>query len=116
MFLAVTMARYSHLPKQEHLKTMFRIFGYLKNHLKGAIKFDLSIPEIKSSSINKWKELYPDALEKMPDRYPVPKGKDLALTAGVDADHAHDLETRWSATGVILFLNKTPIKWYSKER
>ena len=62
MFPAITMARYSHLPKQGHLKTMFRIFGYLKNHSKGAIRFDLRIPEIKSVWINKWKELYPDAL------------------------------------------------------
>ena len=36
------------------------------------------------------------------------------LTIYVAADHAHDLLTRRSVTGILVFLNKTPIKWFSK--
>ena len=32
----------------------------------------------------------------------------------VDADHAHDIETRRSVTAALFFLHGTPVKWYSK--
>jgi hypothetical protein len=34
----------------------------------------------------------------------------------VDADHAHDLVTRRSVSGILLFVNNMPIKWYSKRQ
>jgi len=34
----------------------------------------------------------------------------------VDADHAHDLETRRSVSGVMFFINGTLLKWYSKRQ
>jgi hypothetical protein len=34
----------------------------------------------------------------------------------VDADHAHDVATRRSVTGIVLFVNKTPVKWISKRQ
>ena len=33
-----------------------------------------------------------------------------------DADHAHDILTRRSVTGVLLFLNNTPVKWISQRQ
>jgi hypothetical protein len=36
------------------------------------------------------------------------------MTVYVDADHAHDLVTRRSITGILVMLNKTPIRWVSK--
>jgi hypothetical protein len=47
---------------------------------------------------------------------PVTKGKSVHITTYFDADHAHDLETRRSVTGVMIFLNKTPVQWYSKRQ
>ena len=40
-----------------------------------------------------WDELYPDAKEDLPDDMPPPKGKEIKLTAVVDADHARDKVT-----------------------
>ena len=40
----------------------------------------------------------------------------MLITGYVDADHAHDLVTRRSVTGVLILLNNTPIKWYSKRQ
>ena len=45
-----------------------------------------------------------------------PKGRAARLTVYVDADHAHDQVTRRSITGIIVFLNNTPIRWYSKRQ
>lgn len=37
-------------------------------------------------------------------------------TCYVDADHAHDTVPRRSVTGIIIMVNKTPIKWISKRQ
>jgi hypothetical protein len=38
------------------------------------------------------------------------------MTIYVDADHAHDLFTRRSITGILIILNNTPIRWISKRQ
>ena len=40
----------------------------------------------------------------------------MLIIVYVDAYHAHDLVTRHSVTDALLFLNNTPIKWYSKRQ
>jgi len=39
LFAAITMARYSAVPREGHLKVALRIIAYLKYHGKGAIRF-----------------------------------------------------------------------------
>jgi hypothetical protein len=36
------------------------------------------------------------------------------MTVYVDADHAHNLVTRRSITGILVVLNNTPIRWIYK--
>ena len=69
-----------------------------------------------TTAYDTWKEFYPDATEDMPDNMPEPLGKPVKLTVFVDADHAHDKVTRRSVTGVVLFVNGTPIRWISKRQ
>jgi hypothetical protein len=38
------------------------------------------------------------------------------MTVYVDADHAHDLVTRRSITGILVMLYNTPIRWISKHQ
>jgi hypothetical protein len=38
------------------------------------------------------------------------------MTVYVDTDHAHDLVTRISITGILVILNNTPIRWVSKRQ
>ena len=63
-----------------------------------------------------WDEMYPDAVEDLPPEAPKPKGKPVRLTIYVDANHAHDLVTRRSVTGIVLLLNNTPIRWVCKRQ
>lgn len=118
MFAATTMARYNHAPRAGHLKVMLRIFGYLKYHIKGAIRIDTSYPPVPETTASPeyWKKLYPEAAEKIPDTYPEALGKPVQLWLEFDSDHAHDLETRRSVTGVLLFINNTLVKWYCKRQ
>ena len=34
----------------------------------------------------------------------------------VDANHAHDYDTRRSVSGIVILLNNTPVKWYCKRQ
>ena len=97
---------------------MLRIFGYWKGYLKFGIIIDTKerpLQDVEDIAVN-WKEQYPGATEELPKDMPTPKGKEVKITVYVDADHAHDLVTRRSVTGIILFINNTPVKWYSKRQ
>lgn len=56
-----------------------------------------------------WDEFYPDAKEELPPNMPEPWGKPVQITSYKDADHAHAQVTRRSVTGILLFINNTPI-------
>ena len=47
---------------------------------------------------------------------PYPKLNPIRIATFVDTDHAHDIETRHSFTGVFMFLNKNSIHWYSRRQ
>ena len=47
---------------------------------------------------------------------PEPRGNAVDITCFVDADHAGNRITRRSHTGVIIFVNMSPIIWYSKRQ
>ena len=63
-----------------------------------------------------WEEFHPDVEELAPSNDEKPKllGKKARITVHKDSDHAHDVVTRRSVTGVTLFINNTPVKWDSK--
>jgi hypothetical protein len=106
-------------PREGHLNAMKRVFGYLKKFPKGRIVIDSGYRDTSNIEINEfenWKEFYPDATEQLPDNMPVPFGKKARITAYVDADHAHDTVTRRSVTAILIFVNNTPVRWYSKRQ
>jgi hypothetical protein len=61
-------------------------------------------------------EFYPYASEEIPKDLPPKKGPRVRMTDYIDADHAHDLVTRRSITGILVELNNTPIRWISKRQ
>ena len=105
-------------PQEGHLEAMKRIFGYLKHHPKLRIDYDTSLPSHSDyqSTQYDWFEHYGECQEEMPHDMPEPKGNPVRITAYFDADHAGCLATRRSTTGIIVFLNNTPILRYSKRQ
>ena len=59
---------------------------------------------------------YSDFREEIDDQLPIPKMKELAITIFVDSNHAHDLVTGRSITGMICFVGRTPISYISKRQ
>ena len=60
-----------------------------------------------------WKDFYHDEHEEMPMRMPEPLGKPVQLLAYVDANHAGNMKTRRSHSGILIYMNQAPIIWYS---
>jgi hypothetical protein len=112
------LAQYLVHPRAGHLEQVFHIFAYLKEHLRSKIVLDPCEPSVNESYFLKadWKEFYPEASEAIPLNAPQPRGNDVIISCFVDADHAGNLVTRRSHTGVIIFCNKAPILWFSKRQ
>jgi hypothetical protein len=113
---------HSYAPKMTFLNIDIlkqRILSYLRTFPKGRVIIDTSYPghsiypvEDHSNRI----EFYPYDGEEIPNNLPPQKGPRVRMTVHVDADHAHDLVTRRSITGILVMLNNTPITWISKSQ
>ena len=112
------MARFAALPRKGHYDAVIRIFYYLKKHLKSRLVYDTEEKDLSDISFAQytWEEQYPDAQETLPYNMPKPLGKAVKVTVFCDASHADCLVTRRSTTGILLFVNGTPIRWYSKRQ
>jgi hypothetical protein len=112
------LSRYVVSPREGHLQQVFHVFAYLKHHKRSRMVFDDSEPVFDESSFKvcDWSEFYPEAAEAIPHNAPVERGNVVITSCFVDADHAGCKVTRRSHTGVILFVNKAPVLWYSKRQ
>ena len=111
------MSQHMCLPRQGHLEQVLHIFGYLKSHKKLRIMFDSGKPQISSRRFKKydWQEFYREAKEDIPHNMPEPLGKSVDTSVFVDSDHGGNKVNRKSRTGILIFVNKAPIYWYSKQ-
>jgi hypothetical protein len=112
------LSRYLVSARQGHLEQVFHIFAYLKHHPRSTMVFDDTIPVFRGEKFVKcdWSEFYPDACEAIPEKLPESRGKEVVMTCFVDADHAGCRETRRSHSGILIFVNRAPILWYSKRQ
>jgi len=80
--------------------------------------FDETLPEFDEHRFKDidWSEFYPDATKAIPPNHPEPRGNAVNTSTFVDADHAGCKETRRSHTGILLFVNRALITWYSKRQ
>ena len=60
--------------------------------------------------------VYGNVEELIPEDMPTPLGCFVTMSHYVDANLFHDMLTGRSVTGILHFLNKTPIDWYSKKQ
>ena len=120
LYATNTLARFSMAPRLGHLESSKRILGYLKKYPRHRILLNPNPIDLKSAmekykEYDGWREFYPEAQEGIPDDLPEPTpGKKVQVTIMVDADHAHCQVTRRSVTGILVFINSTPIRWVSK--
>jgi hypothetical protein len=112
------MSSHMAMPRKGHMEALYSIFAYLRKHENSTLVFDdarADIDERRFTEVN-WKDFYGDVDEAIPPNAPVPRGRGVKMSCFVDADHAGNLATRRSQTGVLIYLNKAPIVWYSKRQ
>jgi len=88
-------------PREGHLQETFHIFSYLKRYRRSTMVFDDTLPSVTNVHFQDsadWSDFYGEAQEKVPLNAPVPRG------------------TRRSQSGIIIFLNRSPVIWYSKKQ
>jgi hypothetical protein len=114
------MSSYRVAPRIGHLNRLKRVYGYLKRNQNGAIRFRTRIPDHESVATpidHDWgSTIYGDVTEELPPDMPIPKGKAIRLTTYQDANLYHDLVTGRSMSGILHFVNQTPIAWFSKKQ
>ena len=62
------------------------------------------------------KSVYGSARETKPHDAPIALGKPIILTHYVDINLYHDMITGRSVTGILHFINQTPVKWLFKKQ
>ena len=113
------MASMMALPREGHLKVLFHMFAFLKMKHNGVMVFNPSAPDIDESQFRheEWSETsYGECKEDITSNAPKPRGIGFTMRAFVDSDHAGDSVTSRSRTGFVIFLNSSPIYWYSKKQ
>ena len=112
------MSTHLALPRRGHLEQLHHIFGYLKTNPKRKLFFDPQHRNIDERAFTEhdWYEFYRDAKERLPNDSPKPRGNMVSTHCFVNSDHAGDKVTRRSQTGILIFVNRAPILWYSKRQ
>ncbi len=106
-------------PREGHLQETFHIFSYLKRYRRSTMVFDDTLPSVTNVHFQDsadWSDFYGEAQEKVPLNAPVPRGNPVNMYCFCDSDHAGDRLTRRSQSGIIIFLNRSPVIWYSKKQ
>jgi len=112
------LSRYMMSPREGHLQQCYHIFAYLKQFNRSRLVFDDTEPDLSEYYFHTcdWSEYYPDAAEPIPPNMPEPLGRSVTTTCFVDADHAGCKVTRRLQTGILIYVNKAPVFWYSKRQ
>ena len=115
----MTLSSFRVAPRVGHLDRLRRIVGYLVKKRHGAVRVRTGEPDFSDLPTKRhdWSHsVYGSVKEVIPGDAPVPLGKRVVLTALVDANLHHDFVTGRSVTGVLHFINQTPIDWFAKKQ
>ena len=116
----MTMGSYRAEPRENHLKDLAQILGYLRRTQDGSIRFRTSIPQHEDEYVEQkkdWSEsVYRGCKEEIPEDAPEPRGIPVRVTTYVDANLLHCRVTGRSVSGILHMVNDTPVEWFSKKQ
>ena len=115
----VTLSRFRAEPRQGHLARAKRVYGYIRNFPDAAIRVRTGLPDYSDLPVPRhdWTySVYGKVQEIVPDDAPEPLGHEVVMTTYVDANLYHDMITGRALTGILHFVNGTPVEWFSKKQ
>jgi hypothetical protein len=114
------LSQYLALPRDGHLEKLYGIFAYLEQHENSRLVFDDADVELAPNTFRAvdWSDIYnmEEMKEELPPDMPKARGRAVTITCFVDANHAGNVVTRRSHSGVLIFVQNAPIIWYSKRQ
>ena len=120
------ISQYVTAPRTGHLQHAINIFKYIKHNITSGwlisdpLGFDIDWITVHPDELHTtekagvMKELYPDAEYLLSPKMPQSRSKPLNLNVFVDSDYAESVVNPRSHTGIMIFINMSPIQWYSK--
>jgi len=115
----MTMSSFRAEPRVGHMDRVKRMYSYLSKFKHATIRIRTGEPDysdLPDQDFDWTNSVYGDFTEEIPEDCPTPLGRWVTLTHYVDANLFHCLLTGRSVTGIIHFLNKTPVEWFSKKQ
>ncbi|KAL7537221.1 hypothetical protein ACHAXR_009342, partial [Thalassiosira sp. AJA248-18] len=113
------LSQYQMDPREGHIEELYSIFHFLWKNPKKRLMMDPAEPYVIEEMFNNnadWMGFYGDIQEQQPPMMPEPLGKPMLTTAFVDSDHASNVMTRRSHTGIMIFINNALIRVFSKRQ
>lgn len=114
----MTLSSFRAIPRRGHLDRAKRVVAYLYRFKHAKLRFRTHEPDMSGVPVPEydWAEsIYGKVKEDVPTDVPPPLGKAVVTVSYIDANLMHCLRTGRSVTGILHFLNSTPIDWYSKK-
>ena len=111
----MTLSSFWAQPCHGHLECVKPIYGYLYKLIL-CMYSGARLLQDQEEEYNWSKSVYGNVSEVVLKDVPEPLGNYMTLSHYVDANLYHDMPTGHSITGILHFLNKMPIDWYSKKQ
>ena len=111
------MSSFRAAPTVGHLNRLKSMFGYVVKMKHATSHFRVTPPDHSQHPTEQYdweKTFYGNAKEIIAPNCSKPLGPPVTLTTYVDANLCHDMLSGKSVTGIVHFLNKTVIHFYSK--
>ena len=114
-----SLSRFAAAPREGHLKLARKTLGCLKKFPKKGAVIDPQTPKFcdhPNAPMEKFEDFTHQCKffkEEIDPCFPQPTVSELNITLFCDADHAHDLVTGRSVTGIPGFVGSTPVCWKS---
>ena len=115
----MTLSSFRVAPRRGHLDRIKRIYGYIAKMKHAVIRIRTEEPDysdLPKVEFDWEKSVYVNVSELIPEDAPKPLEKFVIMTHYVDANLMHCLLTGRSVTGILSFINKTPVDWFSKKQ
>ena len=117
--VVVSMSRFCIAPCEGHLERMKRTRGHpakLRSAFINVMTDEPDHSDPPKKECNWARTTHGKEHKRKADDVPPPMGKPVLTTTHKDANPHHDLTTRRAVTGVLHFLNQTPIDWHTKKQ
>jgi len=115
----MTLSGFRVAPRIGHLERVKRLYGYLSKMKHGIIRVRTAEPDysdLPDQNFDWAYTVYGNVEEIVPDDIPEPLGKHVTMSHWLDANLLHCKMTGRSVTGILDFVNQTPIDWFSKKQ